>query len=152
MPSFRLHFSFSIFVTSLSCLFSCFLLHWLQLFPLSGSNLRVDPDSVSFLSRLFELAPLPHRAAPPKVLEEAFDVVAKEFGAYSQRAVDARVALAEACGPVEGPARQREILEEALEVVHLTLGEESHSCVPVLTLLGLACAELCEFKVGHDLS
>ena len=26
-----------------------FLLHWLQLFPLSGSNLRVDPDSVSFL-------------------------------------------------------------------------------------------------------
>ena len=34
-----------------------FLLHWLQLFPLSGSNLRVDPDSVSFLSRLFELAP-----------------------------------------------------------------------------------------------
>ena len=33
-----------------------FLLHWLQLFPLSGSNLRVDPDSVSFLSRLFELA------------------------------------------------------------------------------------------------
>ena len=37
-----------------------------------------------------------------------------------------------------------------LEVVHLTLGEESHSCVPVLTLLGLACAELCEFKAGHD--
>ena len=34
-----------------------FLLHWIQLFPLSGSNLRVDPDSVSFLSRLFELAP-----------------------------------------------------------------------------------------------
>ena len=29
----------------------------LQFFPLSGSNLRVDPDSVSFLSRLFELAP-----------------------------------------------------------------------------------------------
>ena len=58
MPSFRLHFSFSIFVTSLSCLFSCFLLHWLQLFPLSGSNLRADPDSVSFLPRLFELAPL----------------------------------------------------------------------------------------------
>merc|ERR1719183_2950583 len=33
-----------------------FLLHWLHLFPLSGSNLRVDPDSVSFLSRLFEFA------------------------------------------------------------------------------------------------
>ena len=59
IPSFRLHFSFSVFVTSLSCLFSCFLLHWIQLFPLSGSNLRVDPDSVSFLSRLFELAPSP---------------------------------------------------------------------------------------------
>ena len=27
-------------------------------FPLSGSNLRVDPDSVSFLYRLFELAPI----------------------------------------------------------------------------------------------
>ena len=58
MPSFRLHFSFSIFVTSLSCLFSCFLLHWLQLFPLSGSNLRVDPDSVSFFSLDYLSLPL----------------------------------------------------------------------------------------------
>ena len=55
---------YAVFSTSLFFLFRdlsvlslfIFLLHWLQLFPLSRSNLRVDPDSVSFLSRLFELA------------------------------------------------------------------------------------------------
>ena len=60
MPSFRLHFFF-LYFRDLSVLsIFIFLLHWLQLFPLSGSNLRVDPDSVSFLSRLFELAPQKH--------------------------------------------------------------------------------------------
>ena len=53
MPSFRLHFSF-FFVTFLSCLFS-FFFAGSNFSRYRGPHLRVDPDSVYFLSRPLSL-------------------------------------------------------------------------------------------------
>ena len=59
MPSFRLHFSF-FFVTFLSCLFSFFCCTGSNFSRYRGPHLRVDPDSVYFLSRPLSL-PLSRR-------------------------------------------------------------------------------------------
>ena len=60
MPSFRLHFSF-FFVTFLSCLFSFFCCAGSNFSRYRGPHLRVDPDSVYFLSRPLSL--------PPRILQ-----------------------------------------------------------------------------------